>query len=437
MRYNLYGTVTGPNIMRFMGAEAVQIRRLKLLTGQRLQYRAVFTPLTVAILSKNVDICATLIFNGAKIGQEEIVICIWIGEVALFLAIVFAYLNKKQRVKNSLTWLKSPGPAKNQVGAIEVNKRGGTYCEQLSKDKKEKLIKVLKTHHLNRSLVEFAIHWQKHDILEYIFEHCEVPTTKTSRSHPYTYVTSLIQFCDEKLIAKVLGRSPLLAKTLVSGTLRQSPLHMACLFHKYDTIKLLVSTYKADINARDSDGRTPFSYAVNTVCRCARYAIYSRKCKACRAPLVMNCEMHSRIEMIYYLLKSGADLRLADRFGCTTLISLLLEWSGNETVDPILNSLVQLLIDAGANANAKTHSGATPLHICAQKRRLSAAELLLANGAKIVGDDKKRIPGQYCMDYSLRPLFLRMETKVQPLRNKCLEVLSRKGPLPQSVTYRL
>ena len=45
--------------------------------------------------------------------------------------------------------------------------------------------------------------------------------------------------------------------------------------------------------------------------------------------------------------------------------------------------LVQLLLDAGANIEAMTHEGATPLIIASQNDKVSTVQLLLSKGAQV------------------------------------------------------
>ncbi|MGH2913297.1 MAG: ankyrin repeat domain-containing protein [Thermoanaerobaculia bacterium] len=58
-------------------------------------------------------------------------------------------------------------------------------------------------------------------------------------------------------------------------------------------------------------------------------------------------------------------------------------------------TLVDFLLDHGANVNRKGTGGETPLHLAAQEGCLNAATSLLAKGAKInARDDERRTPLQ-------------------------------------------
>jgi ankyrin repeat protein len=49
--------------------------------------------------------------------------------------------------------------------------------------------------------------------------------------------------------------------------------------------------------------------------------------------------------------------------------------------------LISLLLDRGADINARDHSGYTPLHWAVMVRRLAAAKLLIDQGADLEADD--------------------------------------------------
>jgi ankyrin repeat protein len=89
------------------------------------------------------------------------------------------------------------------------------------------------------------------------------------------------------------------------------------------------------------------------------------------------------------LIACGADPRMASKpAGFTPLHSAVADDAGAATTD-----LVRMLLDAGADANARSASGGTPLHTAAFTGNIPVIEMLLAAGAKPEeADDKGRTP---------------------------------------------
>ena len=99
-----------------------------------------------------------------------------------------------------------------------------------------------------------------------------------------------------------------------------------------------------------------------------------------QAPLLVMAAETGQHEIIAYLLATGADIEIKDKFGGTALFRAA-EYGHTETV--------RMLINAGANVNVRDlEGGNTPLDACRMNFRrngfdlASIADLLVKAGAK-------------------------------------------------------
>ena len=92
-----------------------------------------------------------------------------------------------------------------------------------------------------------------------------------------------------------------------------------------------------------------------------------------------------RPEAVKALVELGADVRLASRpAGFTPLHSAVADDEG-----VAVNEIVRVLLDAGADPNAQSASGGTPVHTAAFTGNIAVLEMLLAAGGDATIADKK------------------------------------------------
>lgn len=126
-------------------------------------------------------------------------------------------------------------------------------------------------------------------------------------------------------------------------------LHMACEFDDLDSVRILIEA-GADINAFGVYGETP---------------------------LIRGIKCGSSPELVEYLLRNGASVESKD-------------WDDDRPIHVAAREgieYVRLLIDAGADVNAKGDLGYTALHFAVRNGDEAMVALLLSSGASVQADD--------------------------------------------------
>jgi ankyrin repeat protein len=107
---------------------------------------------------------------------------------------------------------------------------------------------------------------------------------------------------------------------------------------------------KVDVNAAEADGTTPLQWAVR------------------------QSFTKDDLEIADQLIRAGADVKAANRYGVTALYLACV--NGNA-------AMIERLLKAGADANAATTEGETALMTVARTGNVEAAKVLLGHGATV------------------------------------------------------
>ncbi|GAW27419.1 putative ankyrin repeat protein [Rosellinia necatrix] len=146
---------------------------------------------------------------------------------------------------------------------------------------------------------------------------------------------------------------------------------------------------RADVNARDKEGRSPLLYLASEKKAKAKWTTETLRLlqqhgadtevrdNIGRSPLLWAAT-NNNIELTTYLLENKADVDAVNNRGRTAL-HLSVESSDEEHRD----DMVRLLLSHGANPEATSDGGWTPLHNAVQSGHLSTVALLLDTKARV------------------------------------------------------
>ncbi|EFX05479.1 ankyrin repeat-containing protein [Grosmannia clavigera kw1407] len=173
-----------------------------------------------------------------------------------------------------------------------------------------------------------------------------------------------------------------LSKDLISG------LSIICYFGCSSAAELLLNR-GADVNAANSNGRTPLSHAARNGHKTTVNLLLNRGANINAADSDGQTPLHDAVwngneTTIKLLLDRGADINAADSDDWTPLHDAV--WVGHVAT-------VKLLLDRGADINAADSKGRTPLHDATRNGNETTMKLLLDRGADInAADSKGRTP---------------------------------------------
>lgn len=194
-----------------------------------------------------------------------------------------------------------------------------------------------------------------------------------------------------------------------------TPLHLAIHYGRKAMVELLLAS-GADVNARGVFGQTPLQEAVE-----GEYVDPAMELVYARWPDANDTNdlsgLHDKlaaelaVEITQILLKYGADVRIRDEYGGTVLSSAFIGGSlpvidvllahgvdpdGKEAGLPALsqamrcwcNDALPLLLERGANVNARDRDRQTPLHEAVWQGDVATVELFISHKAAINARDR-------------------------------------------------
>ena len=198
----------------------------------------------------------------------------------------------------------------------------------------------------------------------------------------------------------------------------QTPLHLAARYGHSSVVERLLAS-SANIHAQDLYGRMALHYAAEYDRTDVAELLLDKganvNAKSSRGWTALHCVAEycwDNLNMAQLLVAKGADLNVEDNYSATPLD--MARWNGvgslveflvakgakidaQEQTDswkPIHTAArygekdkVQLLIDQGADVNAKDAEGYTSLHYAAENGHKEVAELLIAQGADVNAKD--------------------------------------------------
>lgn len=233
-------------------------------------------------------------------------------------------------------------------------------------------------------------------------------TTPTVESAPKLGLVDATEKKKFRHLYQLIKKNP--DKINETGKNGQTALHVAARIDNEKVVRMLLH-FKADVNARDHDGKTPLHYAAMSGAKAIR--------------------------VVALLLKTGAKvdaednlkatpLSLAASFGNTAVVKLLLAKNANPAHPDLYGAqalhnaatvdIARELIKKGANVNATTKLQVTPLHQAAARGRTRIAAFLIKKGAHINAEDlKHHTPLYYAVRNSQRQMVeMLLKAKADP-----------------------
>ena len=132
------------------------------------------------------------------------------------------------------------------------------------------------------------------------------------------------------------------------------------------------------------------------------------------SPELDECSPIKKLEMVRFLLESGADIHFTNEWGETPLVWYLMKRAGREA-EGLALEIVDLLLAYGVNVNAESSRDFSALHYSVDRRCYSVSGLLLEHGADVNAENLKGSTALHISDYRISQLLLEYGADVHVL----------------------
>lgn len=194
------------------------------------------------------------------------------------------------------------------------------------------------------------------------------------------------------VVRELIANDPALINATEEHYPLETPVIIAIRNGHEETVRFLVEA-GAPIDPVITKGRSPLHLAaryghVSILKLLLAQGLVPNKNSWDRESLLHQAAQGAQPEMVQFLLQNDADVNDEDGEGNTPLHCLTGWWQSTDTddqgeLDRRQVAIAHLLIDAGANVNARNHRGRTPLHHAASEGFPHLAQILIDAGAKV------------------------------------------------------